>query len=296
MNSNQDLENTKNSSDDFDFDDGTSVDDFIRQLEAKEKALDISSDLVIEVGDSEFDDRIVPDFLVTEIPPIVEKKSSAPKFPTAAASSPASSFAGSAPAGGTAAQMKAEIAALKNQISKLEQERTEVFENSRRRQRDFDNYRSRTERERSQTFQNQLSNLATQLLPVLDNMDRALDFAVHVPDDPTNEFRRFFDGIILVNQQLNEILAEMGVMPIAAVGERFDPHRHEAVAVEETEKFAPNTICAELLRGYRIGDKVIRASMVKVATAAKKSAAPSSAPITFKTSRDDDDFPGLETE
>ncbi len=74
---------------------------------------------------------------------------------------------------------------------------------------------------------------------------------------------------MLVSQQLNEILAEMGVQPIASVGESFDPHFHEAVATEETEKVSPHTIIEELLRGYRIGEKVIRPSMVKVASAVK---------------------------
>jgi molecular chaperone GrpE len=69
---------------------------------------------------------------------------------------------------------------------------------------------------------------------------------------------------MLVNHQLNEVLAEMGITPIQAIGEHFDPHFHEAASVEETDEFPPNTVTAEFLRGYRIGDKVVRASMVKV--------------------------------
>jgi len=102
------------------------------------------------------------------------------------------------------------------------------------------------------------------MLPVLDNMNRALDSASNLSN--TQEIQHFFDGIVLVNQQLNEVLAEMGVQPIAAVGERFDPHFHEAVATEETDEVPPNTITAEFLRGYRIDNKVVRASMVKVST------------------------------
>ncbi len=68
----------------------------------------------------------------------------------------------------------------------------------------------------------------------------------------------------MVNQQLNEVLSDMGVQPIISVGEAFDPLFHEAVATEETDKIPPHTITAELLRGYRIGDRVIRPSMVKV--------------------------------
>jgi len=69
---------------------------------------------------------------------------------------------------------------------------------------------------------------------------------------------------VLVSQQLNEILAEMGVQPILAVGERFDPHYHEAVATETNDDFPSQTVTAELLRGYRLGEKIIRPSMVKV--------------------------------
>jgi hypothetical protein len=63
---------------------------------------------------------------------------------------------------------------------------------------------------------------------------------------------------------VNDVLAEMGVQPITSVGETFDPHYHEAVATEESDEHGPNTISAELLRGYRIGERVIRHSMVKV--------------------------------
>jgi molecular chaperone GrpE len=265
MNPNQDLENNYDYSEETDFDDGTSVDDFIRQLEAKEKDLHISSDLIIEIDEADFDDTNIPDFVAAEIPPLPppppKPKFDGGNFPAA----PAPAI----PNSKTFSELEDDITALKSQISKMESERSEIFENSRRRQKDFEAYKTRTERERSETFQNQLSNLAMQMLPVLDNMNRAMDFAVHVPDDKTNEFRQFFDGIMLVNQQLNEILSEMGVSPIASVGKIFDPHLHEAVAVEETEDFPPQTISAELLRGYRIGEKVIRASMVKVATPVK---------------------------
>ena len=69
---------------------------------------------------------------------------------------------------------------------------------------------------------------------------------------------------MLVNQQIMEVLAEMGVLPIPTLGEEFDPNFHEAVAIEVREGLGENTICDELMRGYRIGDKIIRHSMVKV--------------------------------
>jgi hypothetical protein len=68
------------------------------------------------------------------------------------------------------------------------------------------------------------------------------------------------------------VLAELGIQPITTVGESFDPHLHEAAATEETDEFPPNSISGELLKGYRIGDRVIRHSIVRVARPAPKSA------------------------
>jgi hypothetical protein len=86
------------------------------------------------------------------------------------------------------------------------------------------------------------------------------------PEEKRSDIQPFIDGVVLVSQQVNDVLAEMGVQPIATVGETFDPHYHEAVATEESDEMDPNTISAELLRGYRIGERVIRHSMVRVTT------------------------------
>ncbi len=267
MNSNQNIENAENFPEEIESvelvenDDFGSVEDFIKQLEAREKDLDISSDLVIEVGESEFDDRVVPEFLKSEIAVPTAKKINLPP-PKTVSAPPVKSIELKTD---SAALFEIEISALKNKISKMEGERTEIFEHSRRRQKDFETYKSRTERERSETFHNQISNLAQQILPVLDNLDRALNFASRSANGKDQNFEQFYEGIVLVSQQLNEVLAEMGISPIPSVGRTFDPHYHEAVATEETDEFAPNTISAELLRGYRLGERVIRASMVRVA-------------------------------
>ena len=125
------------------------------------------------------------------------------------------------------------------------------------------------ERERRETYQSQIGNLAVQMLPALDNLNRALDCAGTIGSDERDEVRQFFEGIVLVNQQVNDVLAGMGIKPIMSVGCEFDPHLHEAVATEETDEFPPNTIILELLRGYSVDDRIIRHSMVKVSTAGK---------------------------
>ena len=102
------------------------------------------------------------------------------------------------------------------------------------------------------------------MLPAIDNLNRAVDFALAIPEERRTDIQPFIDGVVLVSQQVDDVLAEMGVQQIATVGEAFDQHYHEAVATEESDRHDPNTISEELLRGYRIGDRVIRHSMVKV--------------------------------
>lgn len=240
-------------------DDSTSVDDFIRTLEAREKDLHITSDsTVIELADA-FDDS-------DELPEFIKDEFAAP----AAKRAPAKAAAATAEPETAAAGLRDEISELKETISRLEDERKEMMKTSQRRAKDFENYRSRTERERGETFQNQLSNLAAQMLPALDNLNRALDFALEMPEAHRAEFQQFLDGVVLVNQQVNEVLAGMGIQPIATIGKVFDPHFHEAVATDESEEFPDNVISGELLKGYRIGDRVIRHSMVRVAKSPQK--------------------------
>jgi molecular chaperone GrpE len=258
MTSNQTTEN-----DEFDgireTDESPSVDDFIRELEAKEKDLHISAETVIEVEDADFDDQNIPDFIRNDL--------------AAAGIHPAASAA-AAPAiakPNQVTELQNQIRGLKDQVSSLVAERVDAQKESKRRLQEFENFKRRMERERTETFSNQLVNLTTQMLPVLDNLNRALDFASTMPDEKHEEIQQFFDGIVLVNQQINEVFAGMGVQQIAAAGQEFDPHFHEAAAAEETADLPPNTIAVELLRGYRIGNRVIRHSMVRVATAPKQS-------------------------
>ena len=228
--------------------DSAPVDDFIRELEAKEKDLHITADLSIEIAEADFDDQNIPDFLQADL---VAKQPASPATP------PVDNA------------LHEELRSLKARVNEAEAERLAVMEKAQQRIRDFENLKNRTERERQETFSNQMCNLAGEMLPVLDNLNRALDFAAEIPEQKSSEFQHFFDGIVLVNQQLNEIFAGMGVVPIASVGERFDPHFHEAVATDDSTDFPQNIVTAELLRGYRIGSKVIRHSMVKVAAASR---------------------------
>ncbi|MEO7673313.1 MAG: nucleotide exchange factor GrpE [Pyrinomonadaceae bacterium] len=252
-------------SDDETVDESSSVDDFIKELEAKEKDLHITADTTfIEIA-ADFEDGELPDFLKPDLPESGQKNLHPAVAPTGAADR------------AIVANLEKELVTLKKKISAFEAERKDLLEKSQRRSRDFDAYKARTERERGFTFQKQLSNLATQMLPALDNLDRALKFASEMPEEQRDSIEQFFDGIFIVNQQVNEVLAGMGIMPIATVGQPFDPHYHEAVAIDEKGNFPPNTISEELLRGFRIGDDVIRHSMVKVSKASQENQPPEAA-------------------
>ena len=245
-------------------DSSPSLDDFIKELEEKEKDLHISSDLIVEIEDLDINEddatqllSFLDDFqqkvpsngngsrrIETDYAPYNEQFAKTENF----------------------SKLENEVVKLREQISKFETERSEVNEIARRRQYDFDNYRKRTERERNEMFRDFMSNVANEILPVLDNLNRALDSASALPGKKSNDFQQFVDGIGLVNQQLNEVLGEMGIQPIISVGEPFDPHLHEAVSAEQTDAFPPHTVISELQRGYRLNDKVIRHSLVKVST------------------------------
>lgn len=224
-----------------------SLDDFMRELEEREKSLSISlTDEVVEIeAYYDFDRSEEPAFA----PPPPEKKEEKPKVEQ--------------PAPKRSAGSDREISALSKQIQDFRKEREELITTMRRRQSDFESYKNRTERERGETFLKVLTSLANRMLPVVDNMNRALDAAKNSANK-TPEYEQFLEGVILVSQHFQDVLAEMGIKPILAVGKPFDPHFHEAVAMESREEFPSNTVVEELLRGYCLGETVLRPSMVKV--------------------------------
>ena len=262
---NPEKESTENRIEEFTLDDSansggaaTSLDDFIKELEAKEKDLHISSDLVVEIEESDIEE--------VEGLELLKFLDSCQEAAPSNGSRPKPVLTDFPGYNENVSKLETEIEKLRGQISKFENERVEVNELARRRQYDFDYYRKRTERERNEMSRNLLSNIATGILPVLDNLRRALDSASSLANSKSDDFQQFVGGVELVNNQLNEVLEEMGIQSIVSIGEPFDPHLHEAVATEQTDKYPPHTVVAELLRGYRIGDKVIRHSLVKVST------------------------------
>jgi molecular chaperone GrpE len=160
----------------------------------------------------------------------------------------------------------AELIATRSELKRVEAENAELKNSLARRQADFENYRKRVDRERSETYNRVVADVAEKLLPVSDNLKRALDAEASVENAESDEFRHFLSGVDLIWKQLNGVLDALGVKPISAVGEQFDPHIHEAVVTEATDEYEPDTVIQEIRSGYKLGDKLIRPALVKVST------------------------------
>jgi molecular chaperone GrpE len=142
---------------------------------------------------------------------------------------------------------------LAEQLSKAE----ENYDRLVRLQADYDNFRRRTRQEKEEFYKYASEKLINTLLPVLDNFELALS----AEGDSIENIK---SGVQMIYKQLLDVLATEGVAPIPAVGEQFDPLKHEAVLRAESDEHPDNTIVQELRRGYFLKDKVIRPSMVKV--------------------------------
>lgn len=144
--------------------------------------------------------------------------------------------------------------------TELQQERDDLYDRLLRVTAEFDNYRKRTDRERRLLSESAGADVIQDLLPVLDDLERALDAATEADD-------AFREGVQLIHRQLLEVLRRRGVEPIESVGQLFDPNWHEALAQEPADGHADGEVVGEVRRGYRIGERLLRAAMVRVAKA-----------------------------
>ncbi len=124
---------------------------------------------------------------------------------------------------------------------------------------DFENYKRRTRQELGDRTQYANEELLRKLLPILDNLRRAMDHA------PEGIDRNWFDGLKIVVRQFEDTLRAQGISTIPAVGEKFDPSKHEAIASEETDEHEEGTVVEEMQPGYRLHERVLRPTLVKVA-------------------------------
>ena len=130
---------------------------------------------------------------------------------------------------------------------------------------DFENFRKRNEREKADFFRHALGAVLRDILPVLDNFDRALEHA--------EEGDEFHKGVLLIYKQLFDVLQRHGLKPIDEVGVHFDPNIHEGVIREDDPSVPSHTVVAVLQKGYFLHDRLLRPAMVKVAVGGPEGAA-----------------------
>lgn len=144
------------------------------------------------------------------------------------------------------------------ELEQLQQEKDEIYDRMLRIQAEFDNFKRRTQKEKIAERKYKSQDLANELLPVLDNFERALQVE---NNDATSSI---IEGITMVYQQLLDALKSQGIEEIDCVGKPFDPNLHHAVMQVEDEEQESNTVVEELQTGYMLEDRVLRPSMVKV--------------------------------
>ena len=146
-------------------------------------------------------------------------------------------------------------------VAALHQEKAALQERLLRLAAEFDNYRKRIDRERRDQADAAVANAIEDVLPIVDNLERALQ----APAGGDAEVYR--KGVELIYQQMVDLLRKRGVTPIDSVGTAFDPNIHQAVSHEASPDHADGTVIEEFRRGYKIGDRLLRPAMVKVAKA-----------------------------
>lgn len=144
------------------------------------------------------------------------------------------------------------------ELQKLRSERDTLIDRLARLQAEFENARKRAAREQQEFRDFATADAIKALLPALDSFERAL----RAPMNQPNEFR---SGVELIYKQLQDALTKLGVRPIPAKGEIFDPHVHEAIEMVETSEVPDHQVIEELQRGYKLKDRLLRPAMVRVA-------------------------------
>jgi molecular chaperone GrpE len=144
-------------------------------------------------------------------------------------------------------------------LNALQRERDALQDQLLRTAAEFKNYRARMDRERRELSEYATSEILHELLPIIDNFERALQ----APAGP--EAEAFRKGIELIHKQMFDLLRKRGVTPLDALGADFDPNVHQAVIHEVSDDHREGEVMQELQRGYRIGDRLLRPAMVKVA-------------------------------
>lgn len=151
----------------------------------------------------------------------------------------------------------AAIEELRAQLKAEREKSDEYYEHLKRNMAEFDNFKKRISKEKDMMYNTISANIISELLPVLDNFDKALNA-------PTTD-ESYKNGMVMIYNQLIETLNKLGVEEIEALNTTFDPNFHEAVMHVEDENYGEKEVTEVFRKGYKIGDKIIRHAMVKVA-------------------------------
>ena len=157
---------------------------------------------------------------------------------------------------------KGGIAELEAALQKAQEEAQEHYDRFLRVSADLENYKKRVSKEKADLIKYGNEELIKELLPVIDNLERALE---HTSSEGAQE--GIADGVAMTLQQFLGILQRFGITPIAAEGEPFDPTKHEAVMEQPTGDYDPGQVVAELQKGYLLNDRLVRPAKVAVAKA-----------------------------
>lgn len=144
----------------------------------------------------------------------------------------------------------AEVAALEDAVNEANNKYVRLFA-------EYDNYRKRTAKEKTETYSNATAKCIEELLPVIDSFERSLE--AECSDE------NFKNGMSMIFGQLKNFLEKMNVTAIDALGAEFDPNIHNAISQQDGTDYASNHVCTVFQKGYKIGDKLIRPAMVAVA-------------------------------
>jgi molecular chaperone GrpE len=144
--------------------------------------------------------------------------------------------------------------------TELQRQRDEYYDLLLRKSAEFENYRKRVDRDRQMLADAAAANMIEELLPLVDDFERAL--RADAGPEGGDAYRK---GVELIHRRLDDLLRKRGVRPIDALGADFDPHYHQAVSHEPAEGRREGEIIEEFRRGYMLGDRLLRPSMVKVA-------------------------------
>lgn len=160
--------------------------------------------------------------------------------------------------------VEAEFLSLRQQLETKETEAKNYYERLLRQAAELENYKKRSGRERDDAIRYANEGLLKDLLPVVDNLERAIAHA-----SGGGNGKPLVEGVEMVLRGLTDVLAKHGAMPILAQGQPFDPTKHEAITQVETDDHEPNSVVEELHKGYMLRDRLLRPALVSVAKAVK---------------------------